>query len=95
MQSFATWLGSLEMLPTLTALRSHASEIAEQVIRENDGKWDTASERDIERVQAISRAIVNRLAGSPDGADQGAARRSGARPDGAGPRPVRTERRRG
>jgi glutamyl-tRNA reductase len=64
-QSFATWLGSLEMLPTLTALRSHASEIAEQVIRDNDGKWDTASERDIERVEAISRAIVNRLLDHP------------------------------
>jgi glutamyl-tRNA reductase len=64
-QSFATWLGSLEVLPTLTALRSHATEIAEQVVRENDGKWDTASARDIERVQAISRAIVNRLLHHP------------------------------
>jgi glutamyl-tRNA reductase len=64
-QSFATWLGSLEVLPTLTALRSHATEIAEQVIRENDGKWDSASTRDLERVQAISRAIVNRLLHHP------------------------------
>jgi glutamyl-tRNA reductase len=62
---FATWLGSLEVLPTLAALRSHATDIAEQVVRENDGKWDTASARDIERVQAISRAIVNRLLHHP------------------------------
>ena len=65
MQSFATWLGSLEVLPTLSALRSHASEIAEQVVRENDGKWDMASTQDLERVQAISRAIVNRLLHHP------------------------------
>jgi glutamyl-tRNA reductase len=64
-QSFATWLGSLEMLPTLTALRSHAHEIAERVVRDNEGKWDTASERDMERVEAISKAIVNRLLHHP------------------------------
>ena len=37
-QSFATWLGSLEVLPTLAALRTHATEIAEQVVAENDGQ---------------------------------------------------------
>ena len=64
-QSFATWLGSLEVLPTLAALRGHATEIAEQVLAENDGRWESASERDLERVQAISRAIVNRLLHHP------------------------------
>src|SRR5579859_2911575 len=34
-QQFAAWLGSLEVLPTITALRSRATEIAEQVIWEN------------------------------------------------------------
>src|SRR6202044_1279502 len=55
---FAAWLGSLEVLPTLAALRVRANEIAEQVVHENDGKWDTASERDLERVDAVARAIV-------------------------------------
>lgn len=64
-QQFATWLGSLEVLPTLAALRSHATEIAEQVVAENEGKWESASERDLERVQAMSRAIVNRLLHQP------------------------------
>ncbi len=64
-QGFATWLGSLEVLPTLAALRNHANEIAEQVVSENAGRWDTASERDLERVEAISRAIVNRLLHHP------------------------------
>ena len=64
-QSFATWLGSLEVLPTLAALRSHATAIAEQVFAENDGRWESASERDLERVQALSRAIVNRLLHHP------------------------------
>jgi glutamyl-tRNA reductase len=64
-QSFATWLGSLEVLPTLAALRRHATEIAEQVVAENDGKWESASDRDLERVHAISRAIINRLLHHP------------------------------
>ncbi len=64
-QSFATWLGSLEVMPTLAALRGHATEIAMQVLAENDGKWESASEDDLERVQAISRAIVNRLLHHP------------------------------
>jgi len=64
-QSFATWLGSLEVLPTVAALRTHANAIAEQVLAENDGKWESASERDVERVQALARAIVNRLMHEP------------------------------
>ena len=64
-QQFAAWLGSLEVLPTVAALRGRATEIAEQVIHENDGKWDTASERDLERVDAVARAIVNRLLHEP------------------------------
>ena len=64
-QQFAAWLGSLEVLPTVAALRVRANEIAEQVVHENDGKWDTASERDLERVDAVARAIVNRLLHEP------------------------------
>jgi glutamyl-tRNA reductase len=60
-QHFATWLGSLEVLPTLTALRRQATEIAAQVVEENAGKWETASPRDRERIDAIARTIVNRL----------------------------------
>jgi glutamyl-tRNA reductase len=64
-QQFAAWLGSLEVLPTLTALRTHANEIAEQVLSENSGKWDSASPRDLERVDAVARALVNRILHEP------------------------------
>jgi glutamyl-tRNA reductase len=64
-QHFAAWLGSLEVLPTLTALRVHATEIAEQVVGENRAKWDSASAADLERVDAIAQAIVNRLLHHP------------------------------
>jgi glutamyl-tRNA reductase len=64
-QQFAAWLGSLEVLPTLAALRSRASEIADQVVRENDGKWEAASPRDLERIDALAHAVVNRLLHDP------------------------------
>jgi glutamyl-tRNA reductase len=64
-QLFATWLGSLEVLPTLAALRGRANEIAEQVVHENAGKWESASPRDLERVQALAAAVVNRLLHDP------------------------------
>jgi glutamyl-tRNA reductase len=64
-QHFAAWLGSLEVLPTVTALRVHATDIAEQVVRENSGKWEQLSPRDLERVDAIARTIVNRLLHHP------------------------------
>ena len=52
-QSFATWLGSLEVLPTLAALRKAAATaiVTSEVLAENDGKWESASEQDIERVE--------------------------------------------
>ncbi len=64
-QHFAAWLGSLEVLPTLAALRAHATAIADALMRENEGKWETASPRDLERVDALARAIVNRLLHEP------------------------------
>jgi glutamyl-tRNA reductase len=64
-QQFAAWLGSLEVLPTLAALRAHATQIAEQVVAENAGKWESASPRDRERIEAVARAVVNRLLHEP------------------------------
>jgi glutamyl-tRNA reductase len=64
-QHFAAWMGSLEVLPTLAALRTHATAIAEQVVRENSGKWESASPRDLERIDALARAVVNRLLHDP------------------------------
>jgi glutamyl-tRNA reductase len=64
-QRFAVWLGSLEVLPTLAALRAHATDIASQVVAENAGKWESVSDRDLERVDALAGAIVNRLLHAP------------------------------
>jgi glutamyl-tRNA reductase len=64
-QHFAAWMGGLEVLPTLSALRAHATTIADQIVAENSGKWESASPRDLARVDALARAIVNRLLHEP------------------------------
>jgi glutamyl-tRNA reductase len=64
-QQFAAWLGTLEVLPTVAAMRAQAARIAAEVVAENDGKWETTSERDHARIDAIARTIVNRLLHEP------------------------------
>jgi glutamyl-tRNA reductase len=64
-QSFASWLGSLEVLPTLAALRTRANDIADGVVQENASKWESASERDLERINALAHSIVNRVLQEP------------------------------
>ena len=64
-QRFAGWLGSLEALPTIAALRAHGTSIVESVLSENEGRWDSLSERDRERVRAVARAVMSRLLHEP------------------------------
>jgi glutamyl-tRNA reductase len=64
-QSFAGWLGTLEVMPTVTALREHADGIVAQVLAENTGRWEALSERDQKRVEALARAVANRLLHEP------------------------------
>jgi glutamyl-tRNA reductase len=62
---FARWLGQLDVLPTITALREHGNVLVEQVLGENDGRWESASPRDLARVEAIARAVMSRLLHEP------------------------------
>jgi glutamyl-tRNA reductase len=62
---FASWLGQLEALPTVSALREYGDAIVEQVLAENDGRWESASPRDLVRVEALARSIANRILHEP------------------------------
>jgi glutamyl-tRNA reductase len=64
-QAFAGWLGTLEVLPTIAALRGSADRIVDGVLAENRTKWETASPRDQARAEAIARTVVNRLLHEP------------------------------
>jgi glutamyl-tRNA reductase len=62
---FARWLGQLETLPTVSALREHGNELVEQVLAENAGRWESASQRDLARIEAVARAVMSRLLHEP------------------------------
>jgi glutamyl-tRNA reductase len=62
---FARWLGQLDVRPTIAALRRRGDEIVEGVLAENAGRWETASRRDLARVEALARAIMSRLLHEP------------------------------
>lgn len=64
-QAFAVWLGSLEVMPTIAALRSYADEVVDGVLRENDARWESLSEKDRARVEAVARAVAKRLLHEP------------------------------
>jgi glutamyl-tRNA reductase len=62
---FARWLGQRDTLPTISALREHGNTLVEQVLAENAGRWESASPRDLARVEAIARAVMSRLLHEP------------------------------
>jgi glutamyl-tRNA reductase len=64
-QAFAGWLGSLEILPTVSALRARGDDIVAQVLAENESRWEALTERDRQRVEALAKAIANRLLHEP------------------------------
>jgi glutamyl-tRNA reductase len=64
-QSFAGWLGTLEVMPTIAALRGQADRLVEELLEENAPRWESLSDRDRERVEAMLRAAVKRLLHEP------------------------------
>ncbi|MBI4897890.1 MAG: glutamyl-tRNA reductase [Actinobacteria bacterium] len=62
---FDQWLTSLDVLPTISAMRRRAEQIAEQVVAENRTKFESLSEADHERVDAMVRSIVSRVLHEP------------------------------
>jgi glutamyl-tRNA reductase len=65
LERFERWLASLEVVPTVTALRERADEVVERVLAENAARWESLSDADRERVRTMARAIANRLLHEP------------------------------
>jgi glutamyl-tRNA reductase len=64
-ERFARWLGSLEVMPTLNALRGLGSDIVARVLAENENQWESLSDADRERVELVTRTVVQRLLHEP------------------------------
>ena len=64
-ERYSRWFGSLEIVPTITALRERGDEIVSQVLRENDGRWESLSDNDRRRLELMARALMSRLLHEP------------------------------
>ena len=51
--------------PTISALREHGAGIVETVLAENEGRWESTSPRDLARIDAVARAVMQRLLHEP------------------------------
>jgi glutamyl-tRNA reductase len=78
-ESFLTWRRSLELAPTIVALRKRFGQVAEEELRRALPRLQSLSEPDRAVLEAMSRSLVNKLlhqpmtelkagAGAPDGA---------------------------
>ena len=64
-ERFEEFLARLDVLPTVAALRERGEAVVEQVLRENERRWESLSVADLERVGAMARSIVARLLHEP------------------------------
>jgi glutamyl-tRNA reductase len=62
---FLRWLDSLEVLPTVAALRGRADEIVARVLAENADRWADLGAEDQARIEAMARAISSRILHEP------------------------------
>ncbi|MGI8596170.1 MAG: glutamyl-tRNA reductase [Thermoleophilaceae bacterium] len=64
-ERYRAWLASLEVVPTVAALRERGEAIARAVLRENEPRWESVSEADRDRLERMARAIVSRMLHEP------------------------------
>jgi len=65
LERFKRWLATLDVVPTIAALRERGEEVVRQVLRENESRWEALSEADRERLEVMARAVMSRLLHEP------------------------------
>ncbi|HEY7631241.1 MAG TPA: glutamyl-tRNA reductase [Thermoleophilaceae bacterium] len=77
-ERFGDWLASLDVVPTIAALRERGEEIVQRVLRENEPRWESLSPADRARVELLARTVVGRLLHEPTLRMKGAAETGGS-----------------
>jgi glutamyl-tRNA reductase len=62
---FERWLASLEVVPTIAALRERGDEVVRRVMAENENRWQDLNEADRTRMEAMAKAIASRILHEP------------------------------
>lgn len=64
-EGFAAWRRGLTATPAITSLRERAESIRQAELARVDGHWDALSDADRDRVEALTKGIVNKLLHEP------------------------------
>ena len=62
---YLDWIGAQSITPTIAELRSRTERTVDQVLRENEGRWENLTPADRERLEVMARAIANRILHEP------------------------------
>ena len=62
---YLEWLEAQSVAPTIAELRGRADQIVDQVLRENESRWENLTPADRERTEVLARAVANRLLHEP------------------------------
>jgi glutamyl-tRNA reductase len=62
---FQRWLASLEVVPTIAALRERGDEVVRRVLAENENRWESLGEADRARMELMAKAIASRILHEP------------------------------
>jgi glutamyl-tRNA reductase len=62
---FDRWLASLEVAPTISALRRRGRDAIDRAFRQNEGRWRALADDDRARVELLANAIVSDLLHEP------------------------------
>ncbi len=64
-QGFSAWRRGLSAAPAITSLRERAEAIRQSELARIDSQWETLSDSDRERLDALTKSIVNKLLHEP------------------------------
>jgi glutamyl-tRNA reductase len=62
---FRDWMAALRVVPAITSLRDHAERIRAEELRRMEPRWDTLSPADRQRLEAVTRTMLNKLLHEP------------------------------
>jgi glutamyl-tRNA reductase len=62
---FRNWLAALEVVPAITQLRALAEQIRLSELERMDGRWDGLTDADRERLDQLTRSMLNKLLHRP------------------------------
>jgi glutamyl-tRNA reductase len=54
-----------DVAPTISALQRRADQIIERLLQHNESRWESLSDADRERLEAMVRAVASRLLREP------------------------------